>query len=63
MQEKTVCTNRAASHEYFILDRIEAGMVLEGGEVKSLRAGNVNLKDSFCVIHNGELFIKNMMCH
>ena len=60
MQEKTVCTNRAASHEYFILDRIEAGMVLEGGEVKSLRAGNVNLKDSFCVIHNGELFIKNM---
>ena len=60
MQEKTICTNRAASHEYFILDRIEAGMVLEGGEVKSLKAGNVNLKDSFCVIHNGELFIKNM---
>ncbi|MBQ3492632.1 MAG: SsrA-binding protein SmpB [Clostridia bacterium] len=60
MQDKTICTNRAASHEYFILDRIEAGIVLEGGEVKSLRAGNVNLKDSFCVIHNGELFIKNM---
>jgi len=60
MQDKTICTNRAASHEYFILDRIEAGTVLEGGEVKSLRAGNVNLKDSFCVIHNGELFIKNM---
>ena len=60
MQEKTVCTNRAASHEYYILDRFEAGIVLDGGEVKSLRAGNVNLKDSFCVLHNGELFIKNM---
>ena len=60
MEEKTVCTNRSASHEYFILDRIEAGIVLEGAEVKSIRAGNANLKDCFCVIHNGELFIKNM---
>jgi SsrA-binding protein len=60
MEEKVICTNRAANHEYFILDRIEAGLVLEGGEVKSLRAGNVNLKDSFCLISNGELFIKNM---
>ena len=60
MEEKVICTNRAASHEYFILDRLEAGVVLEGGEVKSLRQGNVNLKDSFCVILNGELFIKNM---
>ena len=60
MEEKVICTNRAANHEYFILDRIEAGLVLEGGEVKSLRAGNVNLKDSFCLISNGELFVKNM---
>ena len=60
MDGKIVCTNRSASHEYFILDRIEAGIVLEGGEVKSVRAGNVNLKDSFCIIHNGELLIKNM---
>ena len=60
MEEKVICTNRAANHEYFVLDRIEAGLVLEGGEVKSLRAGNVNLKDSFCLISNGELFIKNM---
>ncbi|MBE5754679.1 MAG: SsrA-binding protein SmpB [Clostridiales bacterium] len=60
MEEKIVCTNRSASHEYFILDKLEAGIVLEGAEVKSIRAGNVNLKDSFCVIHNGELFIKNM---
>ena len=60
MEDKVICLNRSASHEYFILERLEAGIVLEGGEVKSLRQGNVNLKDSFCVIHDGELFIKNM---
>ncbi len=60
MSEKVICQNRVANHEYFILDRIEAGIVLEGSEVKSLRLGNVNLKDSFCVVYNGELLIKNM---
>ena len=60
MEAKVICLNRQATHEYFILDRYEAGIVLEGSEVKSLRLGNVNLKDSFCIIHNGELFIKNM---
>ena len=60
MEDKVICLNRSANHEYFILERLEAGIVLEGGEVKSLRNGNVNLKDCFCVIHNGELFIKNM---
>ncbi|MBE7084086.1 MAG: SsrA-binding protein SmpB [Clostridiales bacterium] len=60
MEEKVICLNRSATHEYFILDRLEAGIVLEGSEVKSLRLGNVNLKDCFCVIHNGELLIKNM---
>ncbi len=60
MEEKTICTNRAAGHEYFILERIEAGIVLEGSEVKSLRLGNVNLKDSFCIVHAGEMLIKNM---
>ena len=60
VMEKTVCINRTANHEYFILDRIEAGMVLEGGEVKSIRNGQVNLKDSFCIVHNGEVIIKNM---
>ncbi len=60
MEGKNICLNRLAQHEYFILDKIEAGIVLDGGEVKSLRAGSVNLKDSFCLIHNGELFIKNM---
>lgn len=60
MEEKTICVNRVASHEYFILERIEAGVVLEGNEVKSLRKGSVNLKDSFCFLRDGELFIKNM---
>ena len=60
MEEKTISLNRAATHEYFVIDRIEAGIVLEGGEVKSVRGGNVNLKDSFCVVYGGELFIKNM---
>ncbi len=60
MQEKTITLNRIANHEYFVLERIEAGIVLEGSEVKSVRAGAVNLKDSFCVIYNGELYIKNM---
>ena len=60
MEEKIICQNRQASHEYFILERIESGIVLDGGEVKSVRLGNVNLKDSFCFITNGELFVKNM---
>lgn len=60
MQEKVITLNRVANHEYFVLERIEAGIVLEGGEVKSLRQNNANLKDSFCTIHNGELLIKNM---
>ena len=60
MDGKTICLNRQASHEYFILERYEAGIVLDGGEVKSLRLGNVNLKDSFCIMHNNELVIKNM---
>ncbi len=60
MEEKIITTNRTASHEYFILDRFEAGIVLEGSEVKSIRRNNVNLKDSFCVVYGGEMYIKNM---
>lgn len=60
MEEKNICINRQASHDYFILERIEAGIVLDGGEVKSLRLNNGNLKDSFCVIEKGELILKNM---
>lgn len=60
MEDKVICQNRIATHEYFILERIEAGIVLDGGEVKSLRMGNCNLRDSFCSVYNGELLIRNM---
>ncbi len=55
-----IAYNRSASFEYFIEQKFEAGIVLEGAEVKSLRAGNCNLKDSFCFIRNGEITLKNM---
>ena len=57
---KIICENREARHEYFILETYEAGISLDGGEVKSIRLGNVNLKDSFCTIGDGSVFIKNM---
>ena len=60
MEGKVVCVNRSASHEYFILDKIEAGIVLEGSEVKSLRQNSCGLKESFCLVLNGELILKNM---
>ncbi len=57
---KVICENREARHEYFIIDTYEAGISLDGGEVKSIRLGNVNLTDSYCAISNGSMFIKNM---
>lgn len=57
---KQIAYNRYANYEYFILEKFEAGIVLEGSEVKSLRAGNCNLKDSFCFLREGELTIKNL---
>lgn len=60
-EEKVVGINKTARHEYFITDTYEAGMVLHGTEVKSLREGRVNLKDSYAQIKNGELFLVN--CH
>ena len=57
---KTVADNRKARHEYFILESFEAGIELVGTEVKSIRNGSVNLKDSWCSIDNGEIFIKGM---
>ncbi|MBE7087804.1 MAG: SsrA-binding protein SmpB [Clostridiales bacterium] len=60
MESKNIATNRQATFDYFILERIEAGIVLDGGEVKSLRNGSVNFKESFCVTYGGELYIKNM---
>ena len=53
---KEICANRKAFHEYFVLERFEAGIELAGTEVKSVRGGNVNLKDSFCTVKDGEYF-------
>ena len=52
---KTIATNREARHEYFVLEALETGVELKGTEVKSLRAGGVNLKDSWVDIEDGEL--------
>ncbi len=57
---KEICANRKAFHEFFVLERFEAGIELAGTEVKSIRAGEVNLKDSFCLVKNGELFVRGM---
>jgi SsrA-binding protein len=57
---KVVCTNRKARHLYEVLESLEAGLVLVGTEVKSLRSGKANLKDSFAIFKNGELFVLNM---
>jgi SsrA-binding protein len=52
--------NRSAYHEYFIDDKFEAGMVLLGTEVKSIRAGKVSFADSYCIVHKGEVWIKSL---
>ena len=56
---KVVATNRRARHNYDILDTYEAGMVLTGSEVKSLRAGQVQLKDAYGLLQGGELWLEN----
>lgn len=55
-----VCRNRRAQHDYFILDRIEAGLVLQGSEVKSLRDGRATLTDAYAVIERGEAYLVNL---
>ena len=57
---KEIASNRKAFHEYFVLERLEAGIELFGTEVKSIRAGQVNLKDSYCTVRDGELFVRGM---
>ena len=57
---KQIASNRKAFHDYFVEERYEAGIELCGTEVKSLRQGTVNLKDSWCDITNGEIYIKQM---
>ena len=57
---KVISQNKKATHDYFIEETYEAGILLTGTEIKSVRAGKVNLKDSFARISNGEAFIHNM---
>lgn len=57
---KLIAQNRKARHDYTIIDTIEAGIVLQGTEIKSIRNGRINLKDGFCRIRNGEVFLYNV---
>ena len=57
---KVIANNKTAFHDYFIEEKFEAGIELAGTEVKSLRLGNVNLKDSFCLIKDGQLSVLGM---
>src|SRR5919201_2026644 len=59
--DRTIATNRRARHEYHILETIEAGLVLRGTEVKSLRAGGVTFKDSYATVRNNEAWL--LGCH
>ena len=58
---KVAATNRKARHEYHLLETVQAGLVLQGTEVKSLRQGHANLQDSFASIENGEMYLRD--CH
>jgi len=57
---KIIATNKTASFEYFIEEKYEAGIVLEGSEIKSVRGGNVNMNDSFCFLRGNVVSVKNM---
>lgn len=57
---KVIAKNSKAYHDYFIEEKFEAGIALAGTEVKSIRMGNVNLKDSFCIIKDGQLVVHGM---
>ncbi len=58
--ERIICQNKKAYHEYFISDEIEAGIVLVGTEIKSLRAAKASLQDCYCEVINGEMFLKGL---
>ena len=60
MDKKVVSTNRKAFHDYLIFEKYDAGIVLTGTEIKSIRKGTFNLKDSFAKIEDGEIFLYNM---
>lgn len=61
LSDNTIIVNRKARHEYFLEDHFEAGLMLEGWEVKSLRAGRVSLAESYILLHKGEVFLFG--CH
>ena len=56
----SIVTNKKAFHEYFIEEQFEAGIMLEGWEIKAIRAGRANIKESYVIVHNGEVFIFGM---
>ncbi|QJC50398.1 SsrA-binding protein SmpB [Paenibacillus albicereus] len=58
--QKPLAQNKKASHDYFIEETYEAGMVLMGTEIKSLRTGRANLNDAFATVRNGEIFLNNL---
>ena len=57
---KIVAQNKKAYHDYFVLEKLEAGLELSGTEVKSIRQGKINLKDSWCFVKDGEMFVNGM---
>ena len=57
---KVIASNKKASHDYFLLDTFEAGIVLQGTEIKSVRANKVNIADAYCLIRNEEIFVINL---
>ena len=57
---KTIAVNKSASFEYFIEEKYEAGIVLQGNEIKSVREGSVNMNDSFCFVRGNTVSVKNM---
>lgn len=60
MTKKIIATNRKATHDFFILEKYEAGIVLNGTEIKAIRQGKVNIKESFARIIKGEVYLINM---
>lgn len=59
-QKEINILNRKAQYEYFFVERFEAGLVLLGTEIKSIRDGNANIKEAYCFLKDGELFVRNM---
>ena len=59
-QSKVNIKNKRASHDFLLMDKYTAGIVLTGTEIKSIRQGKASLVDTFCYVHNGEMWVKNM---